>query len=194
MHDFHLLTSPVSRPAALIVGALLLLAGRRLFWLLVGVVGFFAAYSLSLQVLHLRPAGLELLIAVMAGLIGVLLAIFLQKVAIAIAGFLLGVYFAAELMGVALGPSSGHALSALARGLTPGQELVALVAGVLAALLAVGLFDLALVVLSALAGASLVSDALQVGGSVRLLLFVALAAVGIAIQASWSRRSRARAV
>ena len=193
MHDLHLLAGPSARPAALIVGALLLLAGRRLFWLLVGVVGFLAAYSLSLQVLHLRSAGLELLVAVMVGLIGVLLAVFLQKVAIALAGFLLGVYFAAELMGVALGLPSGHALSAIAHALTPGQEIIALVAGVLAALLAVGLFDLALIVLSALAGASLVSDALQAGASLRWLLFVVLAAVGIAIQTSWSRRSGARA-
>jgi hypothetical protein len=192
MHAYSVLTDPSARPVALILGAVLLLAGRKLFWLLVGVVGFLAAYSLSFQYFHLRPAGTQLVVAVVVGLVGVLLAIFLQRVAIALAGFLLGAYLAAELLGVALAPSAGRALAAIGH-LSAGQELVVLVVGVLAALIAVRLFDVALIVLSALAGAGLVSNALLAGASLRLVLLVVLAVVGIAVQAGWSRRTRAPA-
>jgi hypothetical protein len=196
MHAYHVLADPGSRPVALILGALLLVAGRRLFWLLLGIVGFLAAYSLSLQYLHLRPSGAQLLVAVVAGLCGVLLAVFAQKVAVALAGFLVGAYFAATLLGAALAPSAGRALTAIAH-LSPGQEIVVFVVGVLAALVAVRLFDLALIVLSALAGASLVGDALLPapvsGEALRWALVLVLAAVGMAIQAGWSRRARAPA-
>jgi hypothetical protein len=185
MHPYHLLAHPLTRPVALIVGAVLLLAGRRLFWLFVGIVGFVAGYSLSFQVFHLREPGAQLLLAVVAGLVGVLLATFAQKLAIAIAGFLVGVYFAAALLGVS--PSLAHA------SLTPVQDLVLLAGGVVAAVLAVTLFDVALIVLSSLAGAGLVCDALAAGGTLRWLLIVVLAAVGIAAQLGWSRRSRLRA-
>lgn len=192
MHAYHVLADPGSRPAALILGALLLLAGRKLFWLFVGVVGFFAAYSLSFQYFHLRPAGAQLLVAVVAGLFGVLLALFAQKVAIALAGFLVGAYFAAALLGTGLAPSAGPAFSAIAH-LSPGQEIVVLVAGVVAALLAVRLFNLALIVLSALAGAGLVGNALLAGGTLRWALILVLAAIGMAVQLGWSRRTRAPA-
>jgi hypothetical protein len=191
MHWTHLLTDPSTRPVALVLGALLLVAGRRLFWLFVGIVGFVAGYSFALQYLHLRPGGAQLVVALLAGLVGVLLAIFAQKVAIAVAGFLVGAYLAEELLGMAVAPSAGHALAAMAH-LSSGQVLIVLVVGLLAALLAVSLFDVALVILSALAGAGLVTDALAVGGSLRMVLFVVLAAIGIAIQTGWSRRAPVR--
>lgn len=189
MHAYHFLVDPSTRPVALILGAVLLVAGRRLFWLLLGILGFLTAYSLSFQYFHLRPAGAQVLVAVVAGLVGVLLAVFFQRVAIAVTGFLVGVYFAAALLGVSpgLAPVS----------LTLGQDLVLLVAGVVAAVVALRLFDIALIVLSALAGASLVGDALLPapvsGGGLRWALILVLAAVGMAIQLGWSRRTRAPA-
>jgi hypothetical protein len=183
MHAYHLLAHPLTRPVALIVGALLLIAGRRLFWLFVGIVGFFAGYSLALQLFHLREPGAQLLLGVVAGLVGIALALFAQKLAIAVAGFLVGAYFAAALLGVS--PSAGA--------LTLTQDLILLVVGIVAAVLAVSLFDVALVVLSSLAGASLVSDALQMGAGSRWLIVAVLAVVGIAVQFGGLRRGRARA-
>lgn len=181
MHPYHLLVSPSARPVALIAGALLIVAGRRLFWLFVGVAGFFAAWTLSYQYLHLREPGAQLMAAVVAGLIGVALAIFAQKVAIALGGFLAGVYLVAALLGV----SPGAAVS-----LTLGQDLALLAGGLVAAILAVWLFDVALVVLSSLVGASLVSDALQMGGTLHWLVVAILAAIGIALQLGWARSRR----
>jgi len=182
MHPYHLLVAPGARPVALIAGALLIVAGRRLFWLLVGAAGFVAAWTLSYQYLHLRDAGTQLVVAVVAGLVGVALAVFAQKVAIALAGFVAGVYLVAALLGVSpgLAPVS----------LTLGQDLALLAGGLVAAIVAVALFDVALVVLSSLAGASLVSDALQTGGTLRWLVVAVLAAIGIGLQLGWARSRR----
>src|SRR5690349_11228256 len=103
MHAYSLLAHPLTRPAALVVGALLLLVGRRLFWLLVGIAGFLFAWSLSYQYFHLREPGAQLLLAVVAGLVGVALAVFAQKLAIAFAGFVAGAYVVAAFLGVSLG-------------------------------------------------------------------------------------------
>jgi hypothetical protein len=161
---------------ALVVGALLLLAGRRLFWLFVGVAGFLAVSSLSLQLFPVHTPGTRLLIALFAGLVGIVLAFVAQRLAVAIAGFLIGAHAAAVLLGF-------HAAH-----FTATQWLVLAVAGVLAAVLAQWVFDLALVVLSSLAGASLLVDAFGMARPTRVLVFVLLAALGIAIQAGLTAR------
>jgi len=134
---------PNARLLAFLVGAVLLVLGKRLFWLFVGLVGFFTVYRLSLETLHVHPPGVRLFLACAAGLFGVLLAIFVQRLAVGLAGFLVGAWFAAGLLGLDL----AHASTT-----RPGLALVVLAAGVLAAFLALRLFDFALIALSALAG------------------------------------------
>jgi hypothetical protein len=179
-HPFDPWTATATPIAALLVGIALLLFGRRLFWLFVGVIGFMAGWYLVLG-RHGPTAG-GLLIAVLAGLVGLVLALVVQKVAVALAGFFVGAYLVANLLGWPLPP------------LRPTEQLVLLLAGVVAAFLALALFDLALILFSAIAGAGLVLDNvhLRVGGSVRLLLLVVLAAVGAAFQARWLERVRVR--
>jgi hypothetical protein len=105
-----------------------------------------------------------------------------QKVAVALAGFFVGAYLVANLLGWQLPP------------LRPTEQLVLLLAGIVAAFLALALFDLALILFSAIAGAGMILDNvhLRVGGNVRLLLLVVLAAVGAAFQARWLERVRVR--
>jgi hypothetical protein len=178
---------PNARLLAFAAGVTLLVLGRRLFWLFVGIVGFFTVYQLSLDALHLHPLGLRLFLASMAGLFGVLLAIFVQRVAVGIAGFLVGTWLAAGFLGLDV-THAAHALSA-----RPGVAILVLVAGILAAVLALRLFDLALIALSSLAGAGLIVDAAHLAQPSRPLLLVLLAMAGIAIQAGWTgRRARAR--
>jgi hypothetical protein len=191
MHFIHF-ADPDARLLACVVGAVLLVLGRRLFWLFVGIVGFLTVYHLSLEALHVRPFGLRLFLALLAGLFGVLLAIFVQRVAVALAGFLVGVWLAAGFLGLDLAPllpihaGAGH-------GVGPGVVILVLLAGILAAVLALRLFDVALIVLSALAGAGIIADAARLVGATRTLLLIVLAAVGIAVQAGWTaRRTRAR--
>jgi Domain of unknown function (DUF4203) len=175
-------TGTLTPVVALVVGCLLLFFGRRLFWLFVGVIGFMAGWYLALGGWHHPPAGGMLLLALCAGLLGVLLAIFLQKVAVAIAGFFLGAFLLANLLGWPLPP------------LRLSEQLVLLVAGVVAAILALALFDLALILYSAIAGAGLIVNHvhLGLGGDARLLLLIVLAAVGAAVQARWLHGHRVR--
>jgi hypothetical protein len=159
--------------AALLVGVALLLFGRRLFWLFVGVIGFMAGWYLAMGGGRHPATGGGLLIALIAGLIGLVLALLVQKVAVAVAGFFVGAYLLAGVLGWQLPP------------LRPGQQLFLLLAGVVAAILALVLFDLALILYSAIAGSGLILENvhLHLGGNARLLLLVVLAAVGAAFQA-----------
>jgi hypothetical protein len=170
--------------AAVVVGLVLLLFGRRLFWLFVGVVGFMAGWYFALGNWHHAPAGGQLVVAIVAGLIGIVLALMLQKVAVAVAGFVVGWSFVASLLGWQMTM------------LRPGQLLVLAVAGVVAAVLALVVFDFALILYSSLAGASLIVDHVQLhlGSSARLVLLVVLVVVGIAVQSRWLDRGRVRRV
>jgi hypothetical protein len=181
-HSFAPWTATVTPIAALLAGVVLLLFGRRLFWLFVGVIGFMAGWHLALAGWSHGPAGGRLLLALFAGLLGVVLALLVQKLAVALAGFFVGAYLLASLLGWQL------------QGLRPGQQLVLLVAGVLAAILALLLFDFALILYSAIAGAALIVDNvhLRLGSTARLLLLVVLAAVGAAVQARWLGGGRFR--
>jgi hypothetical protein len=163
----------------LIAGAALLLAGRRLFWLFVGLVGFLTVYR------WFEPYGaapnVRLVVAVLAGLVGIVLAIFLQKVAVALAGFFVGGWFVAQLLGLNMAHPGGMNL------------LIFAVAGILAAILAVKLFDVALVILSSLAGAGMIVDALHPVPNLRQILILVLFVVGMAVQLGLTARRRRRA-
>src|SRR5215468_9731320 len=122
-------------PMRLLAGVVLLLFGRQVFWVFVGALGFVLGMDLAGQ---LMPQGgpMVLVVALAVGIIGALFAYLFYKLAIADAGFLAG----------------GRIGIALAASLTPLSEqatwLVFVVAGVVAALLLVVIFDWALIALS----------------------------------------------
>jgi hypothetical protein len=173
-HDLLLLAAPLARNPGrilgIVVGLVLLVAGRKVFWLAVGALGFLAGMAaMEHWGASLSPTS-HLVVAIAAGLVGMLLAIVLQKVAVALAGFFLGVVLTAALLpalGVALGPWNGLALAA---------------GGLLVAVLALGLFSLAIVVLTAGAGASLLAQAIAPPAPWPAILLVALWIVGIVVQ------------
>jgi hypothetical protein len=183
MHALPALAHPGAPLFALVAGVLLLTLGHRLFWLSVGLVGFFSVYSLSLEAFHGISPGLRLGLAVFAGLVGIVLAIFLQKVGIGLAGFFVGAWAAAGFLHLNL-----HATP-----LPLGPLVVVVAAGILAALLAYWLFDFGLIVVSSIAGGGLIAGGLGLAGQTRMLAILVLALVGIAIQAGWTRRRKARA-
>src|SRR5215831_1718426 len=78
----------------LLVGAAILLLGRRLFWLFVAAIGFALGAEIVPRIID-QPAPLvTLFIAVGLGFLGALLAVLLEWVAIAASGFLAGGWFA----------------------------------------------------------------------------------------------------
>jgi hypothetical protein len=152
----------------ILAGLLLLILGRRLFWLFVGLVGFMAGYTFAQKFFTLSSQLLELLIAVGVGLIGILLALFLQRLAIAIGGFLAGGLFATSL------------LEMFKWNVSPLVLFV--IGGIIGAILLSMLFDWALVFLSSISGAILITSALPLEPWMRTFVFVILVIVGILVQ------------
>lgn len=166
---------------SILIGILVLTLGRKLFWLFVAVVGFAFGASLGSQFFQGQPDWVILIIALGAGLLGALLALFLQNVAIALAGFIGGGYIALYLV------------NALGWG-TPGGStwLPFLIGGVIGVVLMIALFDWALIVLSSLIGAGLTVQAIPLRRPIEGLLFIILLIVGIAVQASLMGRDRSQ--
>src|SRR5437763_7374395 len=80
-----------------IVGAAILLFGRKLFWLFVAALGFAVGIEIAAYFIHEPPPWVTLVIALGLGFLGAIFAIMLQKFAIAVAGFVAGGRFALAL-------------------------------------------------------------------------------------------------
>ncbi|MGD9029642.1 MAG: hypothetical protein PVG25_07490 [Anaerolineae bacterium] len=153
-----------------LVGAALLLLGRQLYWLFVAGVGFAVAMGLVTRLAEVDSATLRLLIALAAGFVGALLAVWLQKAAIGLAGFLAGGYAVLSLLD-------------LARMQAPLLPWVLALAGaVIGVVLTLVLFDWGLIVLSSLAGAGAIVQALHLAQPATIAVFLVLVVAGIAIQ------------
>lgn len=164
------------------VGAIVLLFGRKLFWLCVAAIGFAAGVELAPQLVHEPSPILALTIAVVLGFIGALLALFLQKLAIAIAGFVAGGKLATALM------TAFFAYQA------QSYWIIFIIGGIIGALFLLMLFDWALIFISSLLGAYLICTALTLPTVGGVLLFVVLVLCGILIQAASLQRTRAAPV
>jgi Domain of unknown function (DUF4203) len=161
---------------SVLIGAIILFFGRRLFWLCVAAVGFAAGMQVAPHLMHEPTPVLQLSIAVVFGFIGALLALFLQKVAIAVAGFLAGGKLAMALVAAFFAEGARY----------PGISFV--VGGIIGAILLLALFDWALIVMSSLVGAYLIGQTIVLPATGATILFVVLVAVGIAVQAAAFRR------
>ena len=62
-----------------LIGVVLLILGRKLFWVFVGAAGFLIGINIAEQVMTTGSDSMRLLIALLAGVIAALLAIFLQR-------------------------------------------------------------------------------------------------------------------
>ncbi len=160
-----------------VVGVLLLFLGRRLYWLFVGGVGFVVGFSIASNLIGRESHATALVVGLVAGLCGVVLALLLQRVAVVVAGLLAGAW-----LGVQVAGASGAAPAG-----TPW--LPALIGGVLGALLSLALFSAVLVVLSSLVGAALLARLLDGKPLTQGIAFLLLTLLGIAVQARGPRRS-----
>jgi hypothetical protein len=162
----------------IVVGVIALTLGRKLFWLFVGAVGFVLGMALATRYLQGQPDWLILVIALGVGLLGALLAVFVQKVAIALAGFIGGGYILINLLNM-LGWEAGRL-----------GWVAFIVGGIIGVVLITVLFDWALIIISSLTGSGLIVDAIQLGSRIEVVVFVVLLLLGIAIQGGWMRRRR----
>jgi hypothetical protein len=148
----------------------MLFMGRRLYWLFLGGVGFLFGFDLAKEIIHSQPQNVIFVIALAAGVAGAMLAVFFQKVAILVGGFIAGGYLLVELL-KEYGGAIGHY-----------HWLLFIVGGVIGAVLMKVLFRWTLIVLSSFIGAGLVIRSFYFGPQLAGLFFILLLAVGIAVQ------------
>jgi Domain of unknown function (DUF4203) len=163
-----------------ILGAVMLFAGRKLFWLFVGVAGFVVGFIVASQLMKNESEIVVLVIALAAGVVGAILAGFLQRLAVAAAGFLVGGYLAMSLMEM-LGVKTNLSV-----------WIIFLIGGVLGLILAAALFEWGLIILSSLIGADLIIEVLKVPQLVSVVIFVVLFILGLGIQAGTRHIRRPR--
>ena len=162
----------------ILIGLVILTLGRKLFWLLVGTVGFLVGLVLAVQWLSEQPDWVILVAALLGGIVGALLAIFVQKIAVSIAGFVVG------------GWSLIWLLESFNLDLGQWQWLLAIVGGIIGLILAISLFEAALIVMSVLVGTILIVQVTKFDALIAALLFLALTVLGIVVQVKmWQRES-----
>lgn len=166
-----------SRLLTFAAGAVLLVAGRRVYWLLVGLVGFVVGFALAAELMK-GPDWLILVAGLVAGLLASVLAVLFQKIVLAVAGFLIA--------GLAVVWWSGQ----MGWGEPWWVWALTIAAGILGAALTRTVFEVALALLASVFGATLVLEALQRPATQTSLWFVILVVGGVVMQLLVTRRRR----
>ena len=160
-----------------LIGIVILFFGRKLFWLCVAAVGFAVGVEIAPQLVNEPSSLLALVIALVFGVLGALLALFLQKVAIAMLGFLAGGKLATAIAAAFFVHYAQY------------STIIFVVGGIIGAILLLAVFDWALIVVSSFIGAYLIQSAIVLPPIGSTLVFVALAIIGIVVQAASFRRT-----
>ncbi len=149
------------------IGIILLTLGRKLFWLFVGCLGFVFGLQMAQQYLTAQPSYMAWAVALVIGIIGAVLALFFQSLAIVLGGFAAGMTITAYLTVL-----TGFAVN----------PLINLCGGIIGSIVLYALFDWALIFLSSLVGATLIVQALNWGSQAGMVLYAVLIAIGIIVQ------------
>ncbi len=159
----------------ILLGIGLLVAGRKLFWLFVAAAGFVAGAQLTIRAWN-GPEWMALVVGIVVGLIFAGLAMFVKSLAIGIAGFLAGGSILLGLAGL-FGLGSGAS-----------GWIIYIIGGVIGIILLSQLFDWAIIILSSLGGATLITQAFSMKAALGGLAFLVLIVIGVIIQVStWQK-------
>lgn len=162
-----------------LAGALMLLFGRPLYWALVAVLGFVIGFDVVQETALVDSEFLQILIAVGAGILAAGLAVAFQWLAFGLVGFLAGSFLlqtAIERYEIAAG----------------NETIWYIVGGVLGAIVALMLVDWAVIILSALAGAMMITGPVDVEEQTRALITIGLTVVGVVFQRRQLTRQKMR--
>ena len=160
-----------------VLGLALLAAGQRLFWLFVGAVGFTVGLQAATLIFGTESLWILWASGLVAGTVGALLAIFFQTLAIVAGGFMAGSLVVFHLM--------QHG------GMAP-HALIVLTGGAVGALALFLIFDWALILLSSMVGATLITEVAGLQFPAAPIVFTALCAAGVAVQGGWLLAVRKR--
>lgn len=161
------------------VGAVLLVAGRKLYWFFTAAVGMIAGILLSGILLDAENMTWRTIFAVVGAVLGAILAVALQKIAIGIVGFVAGGLGAIFLWRILELPEEGRMLL-----------LPFILGGIIAAVLVILAFEYGLIILTSWGGATLISRELSAtsqeidfNGWVGAAVLFGLLLAGVVIQA-----------
>lgn len=154
----------------IIAGALLLLFGRKIFWLFVAVVGFLIGMTYIPNLLPGQPETVILTVSLISGLLGALLSVLLQKFAVGLAGLAAGGYIAYYL------------LQTVAINVGDYQWLAVFAGALLGAVLAGSMYDWALILITSASGAVVIAQKLPINMPLSGFVLLALFVVGIVAQ------------
>ncbi len=160
-----------------VIGVVILFFGRKLFWLCVAAVGFAVGLEIAPMLVNEASSLLALVIALVFGVLGALLALFIQKVAIALLGFLAGGKLATAIAAAFFVQHAQY------------STIIFVIGGVIGAILLLAVFGWALIVVSSFIGAYLIQSAIVLPPTGLTLVFIGLAILGIFVQAVSFRRT-----
>jgi hypothetical protein len=161
----------------IVAGIVLLFVGRKVYWLLVALTGFVVGSVLAAQLFPTQSVWVALVLGLLVGALGAVLAILISKLAVFMAGFLGGgylVYAGSSMLGWQLGQPTW---------------LPILIGAIAGGVLMLIVFEWGLMVLSALTGAAVIVLALPLASPARLALAVVLFAIGCLVQIHLFRKS-----
>ena len=153
----------------IILGILLLFAGKKLFWLSVGIIGFlagidFAAYPFPYN------GWLVLGVGLLLGIAGSVFAFIFQWAAISLIGFLGGGYFLMNIFPL-LGMQSSW--------------IVFLVGGTIGVIVITLSFDGVLIIISSMVGGILIAQNIPTGNFLQTVVLIVSVIVGIVAQSAY---------
>ncbi len=154
----------------IILGFVILVGGNQLYWMFTGVAGFLVGARIAEQIGFNQSEWQQITFATAAGLASTFLSYYLRKPMVILAGFLAGGYFINSMPGV-LGWDDI---------LTSWQAFV--IAGAISALALILMYNLALIVISSLAGATLIVQNLTFGSVSTQAMFVVFIVFGVIAQ------------
>ena len=154
-----------------LIGIVLLLWGRRLFWVFVGAVGFFAGFEAAGSAFAGQGEGAALTMGLFCGAAGIVLALVFQRLAIILAGAAGGGVLCANIL-LAFVPGAADLMTGI----------VFLLGAVIGGVLVNFAFGAALIFLSSAIGAMIIANSLPFEETVRYAAFLAAVVTGLLVQ------------
>ena len=165
--NIHVVAVPAV--VTVLLGIVLLLFGRKLYWAFVAIAGFLIGMQLANEYLADKDQWIRIAASVGAGVIGAILGMFLQRLGFAIGGFFAGAYLAFRIFEHFHPQGDPH--------------IWMIIGGVIGAVIAALVMDWAIIVISALAGAAaILSPFTTLEPQMANVLFILLACVGVVFQ------------
>lgn len=158
----------------IVFGCVLLLAGRNIFWLFIMLAGFLIGAEFAEIWLQGQPMWVIISVSITVGIIGVVLSVIYQRVAFALGGF-----YAAGYLAIVLSAKLG---------IDPAPISAVLITGLIGSIIAWLLMDWTIIILSSLAGAAAIVNAIIASPATEAALFLALVITGILVQWSMFKR------